>query len=213
MTKLTVLTGRRFGRLTVIRRAPDGAKVRWFCRCDCGVDRIVQAGDLVAGKTKSCGCLSAEIAKEKRIHPKHLHYELDVWKTMIQRCTNQNSASFTRYGARGIRVADRWVGRDGFRNFIADMGNRPSADYSIDRIDNDGDYEPVNCRWATRTEQSNNTRTNRKLTFQGETKTLADWSRCLGMNYYTLHTRLRHGWSDHDTLNTPVNKNKGHRGR
>lgn len=114
-----------------------------------------------------------------------------TWSGMIQRCKNPNEPAFNRYGGRGITVCDDWLN---FEGFLADMGERPKGK-SLDRIDNNGGYCPENCRWATRKEQSNNTRTNRRITYKGKTKTLAEWSRCTGIKPSTLRTRLWRGWS------------------
>jgi len=126
---------------------------------------------------------------------------------MKNRTTNSNNKSFHRYGGRGIKVCNRWS--KSFENFIKDMGQRPTKNHSIDRIDNDGNYTPVNCRWATKKEQSNNTKTNRFITFNHETKTIAEWARKLNINYVTLLRRLSNlNWSIEKSLTTPVQKHK-----
>lgn len=123
----------------------------------------------------------------------------DVWAAMIQRCTNSNNPNYPRYGGRGITVCDRWRT---FENFLADMGERP-AGLSIEREDNDGHYAPGNCRWATRAEQASNTRRNVKVTLQGQTKTVSEWCRDLGLNVSTVFKRIsRSGWSPEKALTT-----------
>ncbi len=158
--------GHRFGRLFVIDAAPISHKpVRWRCRCDCGKEKIVIAGELTRGKVRSCGCLQREtLAKANR---KHGHVgkgtgtpEWNAWASMWKRCTNSKHKYYGRYGCRGIIVCERWKN---FTAFFADMGRRPSPRYSLDRIDNDGNYEPGNCRWATSAEQIRNSSTT-KLT-------------------------------------------------
>ena len=138
---------------------PDG-RARWYCRCGCGVRSLVSSTNLVSTKTQSCGCLHREVtaaqstkhgyAARGRHHPLY-----EVWWTMIERCQNPHVRSYPNYGGRAITVCARW--RRDFAAFLADMGERP-AGTSIDRINNDGDYEPGNCRWATPKEQAANKR-------------------------------------------------------
>lgn len=161
------LQGRVFGRLTVTGRASNGAggKTRWACVCSCGGASVVAGRDLSTGHTRSCGCLRDELtAVRATVHgharrgQKHPLY--DTWKTLVQRCTNPNDKHWPYYGGRGISVCPEW--RDSFPAFLADLGERPAPGLSIDRIDNDGDYEPGNVRWATRSEQMANTRPRRR---------------------------------------------------
>jgi Staphylococcus phage HNH endonuclease len=155
------LTGARFGRLVALSieppKRPD-AGYRWLCRCDCGTTKSIARGDLTAGYAKSCGCLRAEW--NKRTHTKHGGYgtvEYSAWIRMIQRCEDKNLKAYKDYGGRGIRVCERW--RHDFPAFLADMGPRPSPTHSVDRFpNNDGNYEPSNCRWATKREQRLNQR-------------------------------------------------------
>ena len=125
------------------------------------------------------------------------------WHAMIQRCENHKNKNYIRYGGRGIRVCKRW--RRSFIKFLADMGEKPKGK-TLDRIDNDGDYRPSNCRWATSRTQANNTRRNRYLTYKGKTRTIAQWSIIKGIKYKTLHTRLQRDWTVEDTLTIPVRK-------
>lgn len=136
----------------------------------------------------------------------------DVWRQMILRCYDPTNSGYERYGARGIRVCDRW--RKGTpRNkphilFIRDMGPRPDNTYSLERKDNNGDYCPSNCKWATKTEQSRNTRTNRLLTFRGETKCIMDWSKEIGISRTTITSRLKKGWTVEMALTRRSTKRK-----
>lgn len=195
------LTGQRFGRWTVISRAqstPAGG-ARWLCRCECGTDRIISSGCLRNGHTKSCGCLNSEITSARnRTHGLSKDSAYQSWGSMIKRCLNPNCKAFGDYGGRGITVCERWLK---FENFYADMGPRPSDKHELDRFpNNDGNYEPGNCRWATVAEQARNRRSNRLLTFRGETLTLTEWSERTGIDRGAITARLKRGWSIERTL-------------
>lgn len=192
------LAGMTFGRLTVLEKTDKrtNSKIVWQCQCECGTTKLVSSTDLLHGEAKSCGCFRREV---KRTHGRVYSGEYGSWDKMIQRCRNPNTVSFHRYGGRGIKVCERWRL---FENFLADMGERP-AGMSLDRIDNDGHYEPGNCRWATRTEQSRNMSRNRLLTFNGETMPVSAWAEKLRLPRKVLEGRLRNGWSIDRALTTP----------
>jgi hypothetical protein len=181
------LTGQRFGRLTATAPGPrlDCGALTWICRCDCGAETKCTTGSLRNGHSKSCGCLHSEKTTERLTKHGHSRVvsgrrspEYTAWSGIVQRCTNPKNEKFPDYGARGIVVYDRW--RRSFADFLADMGERPSRDHSVDRIDVNGNYEPSNCRWATRREQQANRRCNRMVRFNGETICLQEASRRIG---------------------------------
>jgi hypothetical protein len=192
------LTGRQFGRLTVLKFVDYRHKnSRWLCLCVCGNKRVVSRSDLGRG-SKSCGCWRTEISTARvQSHGLTDTSEHYTWRSMIQRTTNPRNKRFADYGGRGITVCDRWRS---FENFYADMGPKPTPSHQIDRIRNEGNYEPGNCRWATKTEQARNKRTNRVIEFNGQFLTLAAWSEISGIKYTTIRNRLDRGWSIADAL-------------
>lgn len=198
------LTGKLVGRLTVIHYAGKDHESNslWFCRCLCGTELLVVASRLTKANTKSCGCLQADSrATATRVHGLCRSAEYGVWSGMIQRCTNPKRSKFKRYGARGIKVCTRWL--ESFESFLTDMGNRPSSRHTIERKNNDGDYEPGNCVWIVKEEQAKNSSLTIKLTFNGETLCMSDWARRVGILPSRLSRRLKDGWSLEDALTTP----------
>jgi len=195
------LTGQKFFCWTVIKLSfRIGKKSYWECRCDCGTIRVVQEYDLKNKEGQTCGCLKNK-GKPKKIKITHKINELHgmsswpehkVWRNMKGRCYNRNDQAFADYGGRGIEVCESW--RNSFTNFITDMGRRPSSDYSIDRIDNDKNYEKGNCKWSTHSQQAGNRRKKRILTFDGKSLTLAQLARIAGIKYNKLLQRLNENW-------------------
>lgn len=170
MGKFIDLTGRQFGRLTVLRRGPNTNEIRtrvqWECRCECGIEVLINGDNLKTGASESCGCLRKEVtARTRTTHGHTAHGKMSVeyrtWAGMIKRCYNPKAVGYVYYGARGIGVCARWQGQHGFEHFLADMGTKPIGPprYTLERKDNEGHYEPSNCKWATYSEQVSNRRT------------------------------------------------------
>lgn len=179
MPQLIDLTDQQFGRLTVAGRSANrGVVAHWLCRCECGTDLEVAGTRLRSGETKSCGCLRREITGAKnRRHGMSDGVEFGIWLHMKDRCSNPSDPAFKNYGARGISVCDAW--ESDFLQFFKDMGPRPEG-LTVERIDVNGNYEPRNCRWASRPEQSRNTRRNVIVEWEGETMVISDLARKLG---------------------------------
>jgi len=178
------ITGRRYGKLTVLRRVKS---TTWECKCDCGNTSQVLKCNLVTGNTTSCGCVYKEaIGNRARTHGKSHSAEYYAYHGLIARCYGTESKSYADYGGRGITVCPQWLGDGGFEQFLKDMGPRPIS-MSIDRMDNDKGYSPENCRWAPRTTQMRNKRDN--TLFKG--LCLAEWAEVLGVNYSTIRARMR----------------------
>lgn len=187
------LTGLNFGRLQVVGYLGRiGANNTWDCVCVCGEKRAVSGGNLKIGHTQSCGCLHKErTSKVSTTHGQSRLSEYRIWCHMKRRCFDVNSESYKRYGARGITVCEKWAAS--FEEFFFDMGQRPTEKHSIDRIDNDGNYEPGNCRWATSKEQANNTRANVLITINGITKPLSIWADENGLDRSVIVSRVANG--------------------
>jgi hypothetical protein len=196
--RLIDLTGRRFGYLTVIkRRGSRGSFAAWECRCDCGVMKVVGGRELRIGHTKSCGCFRRAFSTKK--NRKHGRFGTPIyrsWASMVYRCTNPSSSCYHNYGGRGINVCSRWRS---FENFLADMGERPRG-RSLERIDNDGNYEPGNCRWATAGEQATNQRRVRLLETSHGMLSKTQIAKIAGVTPCCIKHRIRRGILGDDLL-------------
>lgn len=186
MSQSKVKIGCKYGNLTVISRCgtANDRQALYECKCDCGNKCIVRGRSLTDGRTKSCGCYKA----------KHRSWNTLTYKSWIsahQRCKNPHNHNYPYYGGRGIVVCDRWSGYDGFINFLSDMGERPSKEYTLDRIDVNGNYEPSNCRWATKIEQGNNRRNNHILIDNGIEITASQFARKHGLTQSQVFYGIR----------------------
>lgn len=191
--------GLRYGRLVVINFAGLNRRgqANWLCKCDCGRDTVAFGGNLNSGQARSCGCIRLEGNNFKHGHAKTRSHskEYDCWVCMKSRIFNPKNKRFADYGGRGITICDRWLGRDGFSNFHSDMGDKPDHTRSIDRIDVNGNYCPENCIWGTKEDQARNKRNSRIISYNGETRCLAEWSEILNIPYGRLWKRLDMGFS------------------
>lgn len=189
MPNFVDLTGKIYARLTVVSRAENaGKEARWNCICECGGSATVYGISLKSGDTKSCGCLAREVtSKRTKTHGMFGTPEWNAWASMKARCSQPSHANYSGYGARGIGVCKEWA--ESFDAFYKSMGPKPSPDHQLDRIDNDGNYEPENCRWATRLVNMQN----RRVTKRYAGLTLRQWADKTGISYDTLKTRARRG--------------------
>lgn len=197
MTTQVDIVGQRFGRYLVIAKSDKRTKAMKqmvLCKCDCGTEREVVAGNLRSGLTNSCGCWKDEKTSarmKKHGFSKNTMYMR--YRSMIKRCYEKTHKEYANYGGRGITVCSRWL--DSVENYIEDMGFPPFKDASIDRIDNNLGYSKENCRWATKKEQSENRRATTMVNMNGENLCLSDWSKKLGLNKQSVARRIKAGWS------------------
>lgn len=204
MGKIIDLTGQRFGRLTVIEQvepyiSPKGHKaIRWLCCCDCGNEKTVTHGHLCSGATISCGCYhSDELTKRNTKHGEASTKLYGIYRGIKIRCYDPNHQDYQRYGQRGIAMCEEWKNDfQAFRDWAYANGYNEEVlpngrvKWTIDRIDNNGNYCPENCRWITLQEQACNRSSNYRIEYKGKTQTIAEWAKELGMPYITLHDRL-----------------------
>jgi hypothetical protein len=220
--KIKDRTGARYGRLVAVeldsvRASPNGATMAfWRCACDCGALTVVGAKNLQSGMTKSCGCYSRDRTREVRTkHGESRGYTYNSWRAARERCYNPKCRSFHLYGGRGIAMCERWAD---YRNFLADMGERPRGK-TLDRIDGDGNYEPENCRWATAREQASHLPHTIQVEHEGEVASLFHYASLRGVNPATLAWRVREGGqgpveaADHILSGAPFKRPAGLRRR
>lgn len=205
MGKFIDLTGQRFGRLTVIKKNGKNKRgdILWLCKCDCGNTKNVSTNHLKNKNSKSCGCLFKEKARERALRTKRFYKHglyknkdyiriMHIYCGMKERCYNFKSPRYKYYGARNIKMCNEWVDKENglmsFYNWAINNGYKDSL--TLDRINNDGNYEPNNCRWTTMKEQSNNKRNNRYITYNGKTHTLMEWCRIFDIDYKLTHQRI-----------------------
>lgn len=196
----------RFGRLIVLEyigKIKGRHMVR--CVCDCGKIKTYILSNIKNGHTKSCGCLIKDNKKPRTIkHGQYKTSEFKAWQSMIQRCYNTNSHNFKLYGGRGITVCDKW--RDSFESFLQDIGKKPSKKHQLDRINNNANYTPDNCRWSTPQQNSNNRRNTIYVLFNNELVTISDLSKRYNINNNILRSRIKRGWSVKQALTKPHKK-------
>lgn len=202
MPKPLELTGKRFGRLEVLKRVNNGYNRQsyWLCKCDCGNTKVIRGTHLTAGKIKSCGCIVKEMGREHfsthRLSKTRLY---NIYRGMKERCYNPKNETYRIYGNRGITICNEW--NNDFVSFYNwAMANGYNDKLTIDRIDVNGNYEPTNCRWATPKEQSNNTRRCIYVTYNNETHTLTEWARIIGADKEVIRTRYHRNKNDLDRV-------------
>lgn len=195
------LAGKTFGLWTVIASAPSrNRETWWLVRCACGTEAECRGARLTSGRSNSCGC---SVRTDDSTGSKRPEYR--AWSSMLARCRNPRNNRYYAYGARGIKVCDRWLS---FENFLTDMGPRPSPQHTIDRIDNDVDYTPENCRWLPADQQSANRRVNHYLTIDGRTQTLSAWADEVGVSPNCIRSRIAAGESPASAISRPSRRRK-----
>lgn len=201
------LTGRKFGRLTVLGIESSNNKqgVHWLCKCDCGNFAIVSASHLKNGHTKSCGCWLKENSRNINLsHGMAKSRIYTLWRAMKQRCTNPSVCNYYDYGGRGVTVCDEWMDFGNFYEWA--LANGYAENLSIDRIDNNAGYCPENCRWVDVKTQANNRRSNKIIEYNGERHTLSEWGSIVGIRAGTIGERLRRGWPIEKALTMPTKR-------
>lgn len=207
MGRIRDLTNQRFGRLVALKNVGKDNKysLLWECICDCGNTVVVSSRELSREHRKSCGCLK-ETYKFKHGYSKHPLY--DCWVSMKARCNNKRNPKYPSYGGRGITVCEEW--ENDFCSFLEwSLKNGYDEQLTLDRIDNNKGYYPENCRWTTRKVQQNNTRHNRYIEYNGETKTLSQWCELLNLKYSTMLNRFSHGYTAKQAFETPIKTRQG----
>jgi hypothetical protein len=211
MSRIIDLTGQKYGRLTVIKKAEksENGRAFWHCRCECGNEKTVLGKDLRSGNSKSCGCLKKELMSSRMTTHGCTNTRLyNIWYSMKQRCENPSTEkSRMNYKNRGITICPEWHDISSFQEWA--LSNGYTKELTIDRKNNDKGYYPENCRWVDNKTQANNRRSCRNITFNGETHTIAQWAERLGMSYNVLDNRLLYlGWDIEKALTIPVKKRR-----
>jgi hypothetical protein len=202
-------TGNKYGRLKVIERAPHYSKdAYWKCKCECGNEIIARGSHLRKGYIQSCGCLrKSHLGEFTKTHGKTNTRLYHIWINIKYRCNSKTSQAYPMYGGRGIKLFKEWQNNfEAFEKWA--INNGYTDDLSIDRINVNGNYEPLNCRWATNVEQMNNRRCNRNIEYNGEIKTLSEWNKTLGKSEKFLASRLRYGYSMEEAMTIPYNQQR-----
>lgn len=221
MAKFIDLTGEKFGRLTVIKRVEShiepsgGRRTMWLCKCTCGNTKIIGARELTRGYTKSCGCLHNEKTKQRTTKHGKINTRIyKIWLSMKQRCLRPSNPYYENYGARGIKVCDRWLDFENFYNdmyksYVKHIKEFGEKDTTLDRIDVNGNYEPNNCRWATFKEQQNNRTNNHYIYYKGENLTISQLSEKYNIDQHVFRSRIiLMNWSIEKALNTPIREKR-----
>lgn len=194
------MTGKKYGNSIAIRHVgkSSGRQYTWLFACACGEEYVAVGSEVRRGSINECpSCAAKRKLNSVTTHGKTKSPEYAIWTAMKSRCYNKNTIHYADYGGRGIKVCDKW--KNSFENFFIDMGYKPNG-MTIDRINNDGDYEPKNCKWASRLEQSNNKRNNRIITIEGESMTLSQWAKKYKVGESTIRKRLRYGKTGLDLI-------------
>lgn len=208
MGKKVNIIGKRFGRLVVVEQAErksSNGTLYWKCICDCGKSKEIRGTNLTSGATTSCGCYNKEIiSKDNPKYKRKLYY---IYRGMLDRCNNKNNKHYSNYGGRGIGVCDEWNIYENFEKWALENGYAKGL--WIDRIDNNSDYNPTNCRFCTPKEQQNNKRTNVIISIGGVEHTIQQWSDISGIKRATIERRYKLGWNPEDLLK-PIDVSKSH---
>lgn len=214
--RITISRGDKFNRLTFqYECAVKQNRRRGLFTCECGKEIETTIWDVKHGHTKSCGCYHTEVIRQAKTHGEAslrngYSREYVAWKAMKERCYSRSNVSYPNYGGRGIRVCQRWL--NSFANFLADLGRKPTKSHSLDRINNNGNYTPKNCKWSTRSEQRRNSRcTLTYVEHDGKRLLITDWSKVSGVPEESISSRLRNGWPVQDAIFKPV-VNRRHEG-
>lgn len=208
MNNLRDLIGKKFGKLTIIKRVENDKndRTQYLCKCDCGKEKIIRGSSITSGNTRSCGCLSGR-KKTQELYNTRIY---KIWSNIKSRCTNPNYKRFQDYGGRGISVCKDWNKFDNFKDWA--MSNGYADNLTIDRIDNNGNYEPNNCRWVTQKINSHNKRNNLYFTHQNKTQCLKEWAEELNIDYILLYNRIiKRKWNFEKAIITPIMENRRNR--